>query len=231
MSKICFNQKFIRISATRLVGGLLISFFALFFVGCETEDDNKLASAQECLDNLRDSDAPSVAQNCANKVAGLSSPESYVIRCSVDFFLGGVTSSDITDAFNAYETAPANLKAATLMAGFAQTSPAFAQTTFDDCVKSEVPSLIYIATISQVGTLMTDASGGSTDPAVFLPICAGGGSPCDEVAIGTAVTTMYSSYCIGDAADTSVCKDIATAIAAGGSDPVAVANALYAALQ
>lgn len=215
-----------------------IFLVGIYTAGCETKDDNKLSDAQECLDNLADSALDAAAQNCKDKVAGLTSPASYVIRCSVDFFLGGVKSTQIANAFQQYNDTAANAKAAVLMSLLAQSSKALAQTTYDDCVKSEVPSLIYIATVSQTGTIMTvdGATGGCpapcTDPAIFLAQCSAGGAGgvCDDAAIGAAVTSMYGSYCVGDAADNSVCTDIASAIASGGGD-AAVAIALYAALQ
>lgn len=211
---------------SRFIICTLASLITMFSLGCETKDDNKLAAAQDCLDNLRDSDGNAAAQSCADKVAGLTSPESYVIRCSVDFFVGGVKSSDIADAFAAYNNAAESAKAAILMANLAQSTKSNAQTTLDDCVKSQVSSLIYIATVSQVGTILT-IDGGSTTPATFLANCSNVASPCDDAAIGTAVTTMYGSYCVGSAADSSVCKDVAAAIQTGGGNPTAIADALY----
>lgn len=209
---------------------ILISTFSLLSISCEEKDDNKLAAAQECLDKLNDSSGAASALACEEKISGLTSPQSYVVRCAVRFIVGGVTSSDIVSAFSSYDSAPENQKAAILMAALAQDTPDMAANTVAACKSSKVPSLDYIASISQVGTLMVRNSGNS-DPAVFLPNCASAAATCDAATIGTAVTSMYGVYCVGDAAENQTCQEINSAIQAGNGDPTAVAMALYALLQ
>ncbi|MCB0350288.1 MAG: hypothetical protein KDD38_03835 [Bdellovibrionales bacterium] len=210
---------------------LCATLIAVFNFGCESDDDNKLAKAQECLDKVDDTNIPQ-AQACAAIVAGLTSPESYVIRCSVGFIVGGVTASSMASAFSAADAAPANLQAATLMGALSHDSKVHAAETVAACKASKVASLDYLATLSQTGTIMT-IDGSSTTPTTFLTTCSNGGSggTCDDAAIGTAVTSMYDVYCIGDAATNPACSDIGSAIAAGGGNPAAVAIALYALLQ
>lgn len=219
-----------------IIGLTLTAALSFAITGCETEDDNKLASAQECLDKLRDSDADSVAQACAEKVAGLTSPASYLIRCSVDFFVGGVKATQIVAAYDGLQSAAEKDKAPILMVLLAQDSTAEAATTLSDCTKSEVPSLIYLATVSQLGTLFefpTVANGGfnPADPDTFLDHCAAAPGNCDDTAIGSAVVGMYDIYCIGDAAENEVCSEINSAIVAGGGNYDAVATALYGLLD
>ncbi len=213
-----------------LLATLTLCSFAL--LSCESDEDNALSSAQQCLDKLKDSDSDAAADACAAKVAGQSSPESYVIRCSVNFFKGGVKSSTMIAAFDQYENAAANEKAAVLMAALSQSTAQEAEDTLAACQKSEVPSLIYVATVSLTGTLMTSL-GGSTDPAVFLAACAAGGAGgvCEDATIGTAITSMYDVYCVGSAAESQTCTEINSAIAAGGGNPAQVAIQLYALLQ
>ncbi len=208
---------------------LSILAIAVFNISCESDDDNKLAKAQACLDKVNDTNIAQ-AQACAAMVNGLTSPESYVIRCSVGFIVGTVTATKIAAAFDDYDAAPANLKAATLMGALSHDSTAHAAETVAACKASKVASLDYLATLSQTGTIMT-TSASNDDPAAFLAYCAGGGNVCQDEVIGAAVTSMYSVYCIGDAASNPACSDIGSAIAAGGGDPALVATSLYALLQ
>lgn len=211
---------------------------SLFNVSCEDDDDNKLASAQECFDNLPDSAPDAAAQACEAKIAGLTSPESYVLRCSVRFFLGGVKTTNIIAAFDAMEGASSNLKAATLMTKLKQTNLTFAESTRDACKQSQVSSLDFLATVSFTGTAMLDGTGAtfvdinnptSGEITAMLSDCASGG--CNNAAIGTAVVSMYDSYCLGDTATTPVCSDIYSAIQTGGGDPATIADKLFDYLQ
>lgn len=221
-----FSTKKTRLAFNRIFFVSILSAVALLSLGCETDDDNKLAKAQECLDKVDDANI-AAAQSCASIVDGLTSPESYVIRCSVGFIVGGVTSADITGAFDAYNAAPANLKAATLMGALAHGTDGEAATTAAACKASEVPSLDYLATLSQVGTAMI-VGGGSSTPATFLTNCAAGS--CNDTVVGNAIISMYDVYCIGEAATNPACTDIGSAIDAGGA-PAAIAQALYDLLQ
>ena len=110
-----------------LVVGMVVLSFGL--LSCEEDEDNKLAKAQQCLDGLNDGSAVAEAQACAEKVSGLSSPASYVIRCSVGFFVGNVRTTKIAQAFDAYEDAPENEKAQVLIGALAQNTTAQARIT------------------------------------------------------------------------------------------------------
>ena len=212
---------------------LLFSIFTLpFLLSCEDKDDNKLAGAQECLDKLKDSDSNAMAQACENKVNGLTSAESYVIRCSTRFFIGGVKSSNIAAAYNSYNTAAAANKAAVLMYTLSQTDQTAAQATYNACKLANVPSLDYIATASLTGTIIKHGGAGTTgNIATDLAKCdAGGlGGVCDDAAIGTALVAMSSNYCVGEKTSEQVCTEIRSAIdAAGGtSNPALIAISLY----
>jgi hypothetical protein len=201
---------------------------ALFNTSCEEKDDNKISRAQACLDKLDDSagDAVTQAQACENIVAGMNTAESYVIRCSVDFIYGGLVTSAILAAYDAYKAATSH-QVATLIGALSQSGVTEAQTTVDNCKKTGVPSLDYLATISYVGTQMTDGSS-NTDPATFPADCAAG-SPalCANQEVGTALISMSERYCIGDTANNSTCKAVLSAIKSTGGNPIAVASAFF----
>ena len=212
------------------------SFSLLALTSCEEDADNKLAVAQECFDNVSDSAPAADALACEAKLGGVTTTESYVLRCAIRFFVGGVRASDIISAYTAMDGASEDDKAAILIAGLSHTDGSTdnekrdnALSTQSACNSSGVPSLINIANLSYAGTLMT-TYGSSTDPNVFLANCDNGGV-CDDAAVGSAVIALYDSYCIGDAAEEPTCQEINNAIAAGGSDPSAVALQLYMFLQ
>ena len=223
----------------RIAFALLATALALVSLSCEEPDDNKLSSAQACLDSYRDSEPITKAEACADKLGGMTSPESYIIRCAVDFIVGGVTNSSLITAFTAYKGASTNDKAAILMTALAQTGVdpaaalANAAKTASDCKKSQIPGLDYLASMSQVGTELSQGNGPTTDPltiAGYLTGCAGGGV-CNDDVVGAAVISMVDVYCVGSAAKEQTCVEINSAINQAGDNPGAVAQALYDLLQ
>jgi len=233
-------RQFSSASISKLFCVALLTFITVGLLGCESDEDNKLASAQACLDTLTQTSSTASAQACESKVSGLTTPESYVIRCSVGFFVGGVRENTIVNAYIAYEAATGNLKTAALMGGLSMSGGsnaaniAQANLTYSHCEKSEVPSLIYMASLSQMGTLVTNSGGSpSSDPATFLATCSNGGSGgvCNDTLVGTALTTLYDSSCMGSLADSVVCQKAKSAIQASGGNPANVAIQLYALLQ
>ncbi len=211
---------------------ITILSLTLLVGGCETEDDRKLSDAQECLDKLRDSDSDAEALACSKKIKGMSSSESFVIRCSVDFFVGGVKASQVARAVDEANDLPANKKAGALMGYMTQDTEAEAATTYSDCVKSGVASLIYMASISQIGTELIISVGQNPDDLDNLNVdaaianCQTPGN-CNDTVVGNAVINMYDIYCVGGAEDSSVCQDMSAALAQGGNNPDAVAQALF----
>lgn len=175
---------------------ILTSILSLSLLSsCESKDDNKMAGAQECMDNLKDTDPASSAQACEDMVAGISTPQSYVIRCSAQFFIGGITTQKILDAFEAFENASDNQKASILMDSLSQADPADltdsdlaiaqAEQTYDACKLAQSPSLLYIATASKTGTIIKNSG---------VPGCAATDS-CDA---GTVTDNLNKCINLGD---------------------------------
>jgi hypothetical protein len=210
-----------------LVVILASSLFAL--TGCEEDEDNKLAQAQKCMDNLKDTDSDATAQRCMDYVDGVSSAESYVIRCSAYFFIGGVSASELTSAFTAADNASNSAeKDAILINALKQDSVSESDTTFAACNASGVPSLMAIAAFSKLGTYVINL-GSNADIGTALTNCYAGGSGgvCNDAEIGSMISVIAPLYCTGDTADSSVCSDIATAIANAGGDAAQIAINLY----
>jgi hypothetical protein len=187
---------------------LVIILVAFSVIGCEEEEDNQIAQAQQCLDGLRDSDN---AQVCINKVNGLNSAEANIIRCHASFHLGGITTTSIVAAVSDYESAPAADKEATLLVALSQTPDSSrSNTTYSYCAKTGVPGLVYMATISNMGTIVKEF-GANPDPATAMAACAGGTS-CEEDVIGEMAVNLYDIYCVGGASQTQICTDINSSI-------------------
>lgn len=227
-------------SQKRILLIALVGLVGVFTLGCEEDADNKLASAQQCLDKINSNASLATQQAaalvCESKVNGLTSSESYVIRCATRFIIGGITSARMIDAVQAMDSVANNLKAAKLMIMLSQEDSTKANDTYQACKKSGVSSFDYFATISLTGTAVSGGSaavGGAgnldgVNPTTALAACVSGG--CDDAAIGAAVHGMYGSYCIGDTANSDVCKDINQAITNGSSD-ADIAHLLYQYLQ
>ncbi|MCC6137287.1 MAG: hypothetical protein IT287_01540, partial [Bdellovibrionaceae bacterium] len=79
----------------RLVLLLLIST-SFIFVSCEDKEDDKIFSAQQCMDAAANN--PSIVDNCVAIVDGISTSKAYVIRCAADFIREGITNSTIVTA-------------------------------------------------------------------------------------------------------------------------------------
>ncbi|RYZ87253.1 MAG: hypothetical protein EOP06_12980 [Proteobacteria bacterium] len=83
---------------TKMIRGLsLLGLSALTLTalsGCETGEDRSLASAQSCLDGARNA---SDANRCIEMVQGLTTPDSYLIRCSANFVAQGFSGQKIAD--------------------------------------------------------------------------------------------------------------------------------------
>ncbi len=216
----------------------LILFTGAFIIvasGCETNEQNKVAEAQQCLDRLSDSATAADAQPCLNFISGITSPSAYVIRCSVDFLAAGINPTQLIAAFQAMKTQSSAQQTATLMGALAESAVApltalqTAQATLNDCVSSETPSLIYLAGVSVTGTALV-VGGGSATPATFIANCQATPASCSPDVIGSAAVTLASSYCTGSNVTSEVCITINSAVAAGGST-TAIGDALIASLH
>lgn len=191
---------------------------SVLLVSCESDEDNKIALAQECLNDLTDSSTNPEIQACIDKVSGIETPQAYTIRCSARFLSGGLTTSKIVTAFKDYDDAPANEKEATLIDNLALTSVGAADAAYADCAKTNVPGLLYIASLTRVGTLIVVNGAGGGDIQQAIDNCESGAQNCNLTAIAESVLTLSDLYCKGDAAQEQVCIDIATAEANAGGD-------------
>src|SRR5690606_37701218 len=77
----------------------LVMILAATFLGAcsmENEDDRKIAAAMACIDGAKNEVD---ADLCLQKIEGLTSKQSYLIRCSANMIAQGFTGSRLASAF------------------------------------------------------------------------------------------------------------------------------------
>ncbi len=201
--------------------------------GCESAEENDVAEAQQCLNNLTDSAPYTAADACEQKISGIYSSEAYVIRCSVDFIDAGITPTALLNAYQSSQNQTGGSATATLMAALTQNTPGTttpsttqANLTYSDCQASGVESLIFLAGVSQTGTLMA-VGAGSTDPATMVSQCNSNPSACNPTAVGTTAQSIYGSYCQGSNSSSSTCTLLNSAISQGNGNPTTIGQNIF----
>lgn len=209
---------------------VLVGLALVGAIGCGKKDSDKIAEAQACLD----SSTGAAALSCANKVDGLSSKESYLIRCSAAFIAEGIAEpATLVQAFQ-------NLDAATnpvstfmnILAFDMNNDPtedkAFAQATFNNCNSAGNPGFVLIAGYANMATAISavatvNLSDGISPTEVTDIIAAG------PDAIAATATAVYTTSCTtGNESNAELCAELGTAITSAGGDNEALANALLA---
>lgn len=231
-------------SAVKFSMALLLGASALALAGCETSEDRQLASGQACLDSATTS---AQADQCVTLVQGLTSPESYLIRCSANFVAQGFTATRIASSIDKVKNTGTQDQMTGMMSFlvFANGTSiadkkAKAQTAVDNCQQSGVRSMLRLATASNMATLIANATTvdpNSTDPAgqmnsainAFL----GGATPADKEALGATAVTASASYCATGSSyeTTDVCTILKGAIGNGSKTNAQIAADLIAQLQ
>ncbi len=229
-------MKHIRLLSLFLI--FIPSFFAL--TSCESSDETTLSSAQSCLDQANQS----TANACVAQLGTLRSAEAYSIICSAHFVSQGFTTTRFVSAYNALSTSGSGTNpTATAMSvmAFDQVSGANGSAqTLSDCQASNVHSLIQLAVLAQLATLVgsTIPPGSYSSTSGYTPaqiataitnFVANGGSPAS---LGTTAVTAGQVYCAAGSsfATSSVCTTLNGAIT-NKTDPTAIGNALLAQLQ
>ncbi len=204
--------------------------FTSFITGCEEEDLNTLAVGQQCFNNVSDSALYTEAVTCYNMISSLNFPEAYALKCAMQFRIGGITTSTLTGAIDAYEAASGADKEAVLMDALAlnnnteTTKSLQATAANNDCKLSEVPGLVYFSSLILIGTKLDEIGGADTNAQVDA--CKAAPSTCATAEVGEAIVAAEAAYCLGDTANETICQELNQAIQTGGSDYQAIAVAL-----
>lgn len=235
---------------TKFKTALLFSFICTLFACSSADEQDALAKAQKCLDEVTVGNY-SEADACLQYVEKYTSQQASIIKCSIYMVSGGLMEDKILAAYKASKDDTITNKETAFMAMMALDQPNLtsgltkAQSAEDECTNSGVPSLKYLANIIVAGTAIakTIASFGTTitvntPPATIsaavqtmLADCTGATpntTNCNEnlQVIGTAVATLSASYCASDSADDEVCDQIKQATDAAGNNATNVGQAL-----
>ncbi len=221
---------------------IVASSISLILSGCETSDDRTLASGQACLDSAT---TASQATQCKAIVAGLTSRESYLIRCSSNFVEQGFTGSRVQTAIANINTHSGTDATTGLIAYliFKQAAPT-ADEAISNCTASGSTSMLRLATAAKLATTIANAAGvlASIDPssatagtqmqAAVNSLISPGPTAQQASDIGSTAILANTAYC-GDGStyqSTQVCTDLQSAISSNVS-PQAVGNALLQLLK
>ncbi len=205
---------------TKVLFPSLLIVIGLGTSGCENKDVDDLARAQDCLNKVPNDDHGQAA-NCRQFVSGKSSQQAMILRCSIEFMAGGLTTPKILNAFEAQDGAEAK-KEATLMTVLALDDLAIARAAVSYCNQSGVSGLMYLANLSMIGTSLKNSgiplSETPTEAEIEAAIeaCKTGDSACQPEDIGQAAIVLSESYCQGKD-DDKICQDINQAVADGAS--------------
>lgn len=228
-----------------LLSILLLGSFAFSACSKNSEQDD-LAKAQECLDNVPQS-TPESASDCFHYAEKYTSQQANILKCSIKMTSGGLTESRIVSAYNALKDNANNSREAVFMSALALNKSSVNEglTKAKDgdvfCQKSGLPGLQYISGIIVAGTLMANSLGGVdlTDTAAvttavntLLADCSntsGATGTCasmDMTTLGTVTTTLANGYCASADSKDEVCANVSTAMTTAGGDPAKVGQAL-----
>ena len=214
---------------------------AIFSVtGCNEQELDDLAKAQDCLDKVNEA-VPESASKCLQFTAGHTSQRAQILNCSIYLTAGGLTTTRMSDAYKASKDATITNKEASYMAYLALNKPdaaggyTAAQNAQVYCNASRNTGLIFISSLAVMGSwansIFAAGNGGasidfsnpsSVESAVTTIINNCQGNPpvgsCDSAVIGAAATQAATVYCGTASADQSVCAQINSAVQTAGGN-------------
>ncbi len=224
----------------------LILFSSLFLVACEQDEDDKIYTAQTCMDHA---DTGPEADACLAPIAGINTPRAYVLRCAGDFIRGGITTPTIISAIeNIDNNDSTNTADPTLQfyqefsfsadaATVTPTDITNAATAVTNCTASGSSNLRILALSAQNATLLRslapggdlvswlDGSGPDVDPTTL--------SDAEITSVGNNIIAMQSTACVegGTFEGTEICDNINNAISAGGGNALTIGEAFINQLE
>lgn len=219
--------------------------------GCETDNDNKVAKAQQCLDNAK---TPGAAETCLNDVGGITSAKASKVRCAAIYLMRGFTESKFQVAFDKIlnKTAGSDPLAGMMtQLAFANgqgnrangTALSDAKYAMSECTNSGSAGLTMLSGITATGTSIANLIGSwdaanppsPNDPtflATLSNLASNSGDPAAQATMGTAVLAISNTYCaVADAGNAEVCGQVKQAAIAGNGDPAAIGKAIAGLLQ
>ncbi|MBX7231183.1 MAG: hypothetical protein K1X29_03760 [Bdellovibrionales bacterium] len=223
---------------------LMVFVMTFFLLSCESQETDDIASAQKCLDGISSANYAS-AESCMAKISKYNSSQANIIKCSIKFLSGGLTTEKIANAYKKISEDSLASKEATFIAVLALSPSTKATEAQPYCEASGVDGLVYLSNLAVVGSLMSATlPGGGYDPAdpnsvptpaeiaTILSNCSppancGG----NHATIGNSVLTLSESYCAGTNSTSDICTEINSAITGAGGNPTLVSKQLFCVLD
>ncbi len=211
----------------------LLIFMALIGVvlatGCEDKKQADLFNAQICIDNATAANV----NNCLTEIEGDNSKRAAVLRCSAAFISQNIDEVAIVNALENIDGEEGGNPTTPAIAALAMEDTTVSAAAVATCDQAQSEALSSLANFANLATAMKQLLGfadGASAADIEALIDGYTHTPnADTTALGQAVITSQSSLCNADNGlfkDDEACVDINAAIAAGGGDPDAVANAL-----
>lgn len=197
---------------------ILIATLALpFLAACETKEDRTLAEAEACINRATAANVDA----CVNKVAGMTSEDAYLIRCSSHFIAQDITETKLATGF-------AQIKSP-IAGGVPSMTFAMSYLMFDNvslplhtsdiaknhCLLSGAKSLYNFVVLSDLASVFSNVP---TTPAGLAAAIGAMGAGSDTE-IGNQAIEIKSIFCDqGNFSGTDICSKVNAAfVAAGGS--------------
>lgn len=234
-----------------MIKKLALVVACLGVLSCVSEDeDNNLAKAQECLDNVSQS-SPESATECLSYIEDYDSQQANLLKCGIYMTSGGLIENKIVKAYKALKDSTITDKEAAYMSILsldkANVTEGYTKAKSADvyCQKTGVSGLMYLSGIIVAGTYLNRAIESITGSAIniddpssvssavdqMLTNCTSGSpnSKCtdDLATIGTVISTLSSSYCSSTSSDKDVCDKIDSAVESSGGSSTNVGMALF----
>lgn len=144
---------------------VLLAGLTFGLTACEDKQDDKVFSAQQCLDKAGAGNAN--VDDCVNMINGISSPKAYVIRCSADFIRANISNATIVTAIKDLDNKnPGTDPTITLLGTFKFTTNATAEAAVANCTATGSDNLRMLALTAQTATILFEALG--TTPENFV---------------------------------------------------------------
>lgn len=209
---------------------------------CEDDDLVAISEAQDCLNKVEDANYTD-ALDCANKVSGIDTQQAKVILCSAYVLGGGLTTTRVANAYKQLNDSDSNAQSV-YIAALTLDSVDTAKKAASACEDTKVTGLIYLGSLTLVGTALVNSVGGSlltdiingtiNEAAIESAIsnCQTTPANCNPADVGEAVLLLNETACDGDdVVDADVCADISSAVNATGGTSSAIGEALFCMLK
>jgi hypothetical protein len=194
--------------------GLLVS--TTLVISCAKTDADKVGEAQACLDSA----TAATASLCMEKIEGLETTQSYVVRCAATFIMEGFDQpSRLTTAYgNMTNTGGASASIAVMNVLAFASGVTASNTNMAYCAKSGSKGLILLSGIANMATNI-QAIGGACTTIDATCLSTAQNNTATQAAVGAAASAAYTANCTsGQTSNTQFCTQFATASAASGGD-------------